>query len=53
MTSGDIFSYIIDDSNKLTRGTGVTEQKAQIIQSSEDIIVYASNKQVVIDTVSH
>ena len=42
-----MFSYEVSDDNKLTRdGDGITENKAQIIHSAEDIIVYASNKQV-------
>ena len=43
--AGDMFSYTVPDTYRMSTRNGI-EDKAQIIQSSDEIIVYVSNKQV-------
>ena len=48
MKAGEIFSYTIPDSYRMSdiHSTTVIERKAQTIYASDEIVVYASNKQV-------
>ena len=46
--AGEIFSYTIPDSYRMSdiHSTTVIERKSQTIYASDEIVVYASNKQV-------
>lgn len=47
VAAGEVFTYTVSQASMMADNTGATiEDKAQIIMASDDIIVYASNKQV-------
>jgi len=47
VSAGDVFEYQVSSDERMTPNTGATvESKAQIITADDEVIVYASNKQV-------
>ena len=44
--AGQIFTYTVPDSYRMTDQNVSIEEKAQYIHASDEIVVYASNKQV-------
>ena len=44
--AGQIFTYTVPDSYRMTDQKVSVEEKSQYIHASDEIVVYASNKQV-------